>query len=212
MKPDEAQKLVREVATLFPLQVTQAQGKWLAEQFSPLSQPACAAAIKEHRATRQKWDLSQLIEGCKAAEHADDVSRDNARREGTLVDVYRRQRLDLAKAGDVEVILRVHRGWWYAARQSVYRQRIAEFEDATIEQYLEKNSDRFKRRRFFSSAVGCLISCFGAEAAKLGRKLTAQEDREMSDRAERLAATIFADPHDFDLCLQDLRGELVGAL
>lgn len=184
MTKDKASECARVLANNFPNQVNQEQARTFMEQVSALDFDCAVAAIRAHKATRMDgfWNMAQLLEGCRAAERSADQATLNNRREGTNADVYRRQTPQMRNATDIEVILRVHRGWWHKCSRS----------------------DGY-RRKFESSAKYQIYMAMMADV--LGEP-TDQRASEASEIAARFAETIFADPETFALSLQDVRGEI----
>lgn len=129
MNHDDTKKLVKLLAGLFPNQLTVEQGRFAAEKFREFECADVERAIKTHResgATKEGFiDWKNLFEGCRAASKSRSEGEENFRREGTWADVYRRQRQELADAGDYEVVLRVHRRWWWrCGKRDSYRSQI----------------------------------------------------------------------------------------
>lgn len=125
MNHDEAVKMAQKLGSLFqPL--TQAQAKLAIAEFEAFSRGAVEKAIDQHRkggGTREGFiDWPQLFEGCRAAE-ASGKSTGKGTATPTVdlswADVYRKRDPALAQAGDYEVCLRVHRGWWIRSSRSI---------------------------------------------------------------------------------------------
>lgn len=131
MKPDEVTKAVKLLGDLFPGQLTTETVKLLREQWLPLSFDAVSKACKAHKCSPDLKDgfmhVGKLLEGCRAAAHAEKAQTLTTSREGSWCDVRRRQNPQLAGRCDVEVIVRVHRDWWWRDRDRKgegYRRQI----------------------------------------------------------------------------------------
>ena len=118
MTKDEARKIVKHLGGLFPDQVTPEQTQYLGEQLLAFSYAAASKAVKEHRGKHEFINYPQLLEGCRSAERDNLVAATTSGREGSWADVYRRLTPSLAAAGDFEVAMRVHRGWWHKCPQT----------------------------------------------------------------------------------------------
>jgi hypothetical protein len=119
MTADDAKQFVKLLAGLFPNQLTQDQARFAADRFKVFEPGDVRKAIAAHRETHEFINWPQLFEGCRATAKAKEQGAEYARREGTWADVYRRQNpKQLAGASNVEVALRVHRGWWFRCGKS----------------------------------------------------------------------------------------------
>jgi hypothetical protein len=127
MNPDENKKALRLLVSLFSgSTITQEQGSLIRDEFSALSFGAVVEAIKEHRRTHEHVILNQLFEGCRAAERGATTKATVASAgEGTWFDVRRRQNRQFEGRHDVEVALRVYRGWWVKSPQTkIWRRKL----------------------------------------------------------------------------------------
>jgi hypothetical protein len=137
MNADDAKKCVAYLVGLFPNQLTKDLLRFAAAEFAAFEVVDVRKAAREHRGRFEFVKWPELLEGCRlaaelrtggqsrAAAKAEDFHPDNARREGSWCDVRRRQTPYLRGAGDVEVVLRVYRGWWFkCARSDSYRSQI----------------------------------------------------------------------------------------
>jgi len=122
---DDAKRLATLLGKLFPSQLTPELYRFVADGLSQFDVGDAEKAIKSHRAAREFVAPNELFEGCRAAANARVKVSETTRKEGTWADVFRRQRPDLAKASDYEVVLRIHRGWWFKCSKSDgYRRQI----------------------------------------------------------------------------------------
>jgi hypothetical protein len=184
MTPLESDRLTTQLAKLFAGQMTSEQRKFTIREFLAFRVSTVETVIVEHRKAHEFLNYPALFRACADAEKEKSLeSQSPSEREGSWCDVYRRQNPSLVAAWDVEVILRVHRGWWHRCRQA--------------ESYCTKFSD------------GCKSLLFLAGCQKHGRgNMPADEINAALTWAEQTAALIFADPSTFELAMQDLRGEL----
>ena len=132
----EVKSCVHLLGQLFPGQLTEEQARLAVEKIQELDHADVERAIKAHREAYEFITWPQLFEACRAAEReraergraaakAAEPGVDNSKREGSWADVYRRQNPQLAGASDYEVVLRVHRGWWFRCGGSAgYRKMI----------------------------------------------------------------------------------------
>src|SRR4051812_1624070 len=118
MNPAEVKKAVFLLGQLFPSQLTEELARFARDEFKGFEAADVEKAMRTHRATREFINWPQLLEGCRAVAGARTKAEGNASREGSWCDVYRRQRPDLADKSDLEVILRIHRGWWQKCNKS----------------------------------------------------------------------------------------------
>lgn len=145
MTNDDAKKLVKMLGGLFPNQLTQEQARFAYHRFREFERADVERAIKQHRehgATKDGFiDWKNLFEGCRAAAKSLVRTAEDAKNEGSWCDVYRRQRSEFVGKSDYEVVLRIHRGWWFRSGRT----------DGS-------------RTQFRSSCVNLLVSC-GMDAA-----------------------------------------------
>lgn len=179
MTSDEIKIALKTLNALFQGQVNDVQAVMLRDKFKDLSRDAVMSAIKLHREKREGfWDLAQLLEGCRAAERGAQTEARQYIPDQSFAAVYRKQRPDLKKANDYEVIIRVHRQWW----------RECCLPDPKIEGARIPGSDGY-RRKFTSSCINALCSA--------GMEL---------EQAERLSGYIFLEhPRDLQYWLDDVR-------
>lgn len=192
MKPDEVKKAMTKLGGMFPGQFTQEQGKLLAKEFAGLSFAAVCKAIDQHRMNPELKDgfmhVGKLLEGCRAAEHEAEFGPRIAQREQTWCDVQRRLHPQLAQAGDLEVILRVHRQWAV---------RAAGGDDFT--QMSDGN-----RKMIETSCKSQLM----AIAYDPGEEPTAQQSAQTSVWIDEMAEWVWVSVEDFRRMLDDVRGDL----
>ncbi len=143
MTRDEAVQATRRLGGLFPGQLTQEIAKWTAAQFLPFTVAAVTEAVDAHKAAHEFLNTPNLLEGIRAIERKESQVRVNVDREGSWCDVQRRLRPQLHGRSDIEVILRVHRAWLWAAAGGA-----------------EKASDGY-RSRFLSSCRSMLLAHAG---------------------------------------------------
>lgn len=128
MNPEDSKKAIRLLVSLFSGQtITQEQGALLREEFAALSFSPVTAAIKDHRKSHEFLSIPQLLEGCRAAERGDGTEKtETTKSEGSWFDVRRRQNPQYRNRHDVEVALRVYRGWWLKSpRTDAWRKKLA---------------------------------------------------------------------------------------
>jgi hypothetical protein len=139
----EVSDAIKTLCGLFMGQVSDESVLQLRKDFAPFSRQAVFRAIAEHRKSPSLkngyWNYGQLIELCNRTERGEQLEARQFVPAQTFAAIYRQQRPDLAKAGDFEVIIRVHRSWWRAV---CIRGR---FHDGY-------------RRHFFASCVTALIN------------------------------------------------------
>lgn len=116
MTEDEAKKCVKLLVGLFPAQMTPEQFRNAVVEFRAFEIANAQEAIKVHRASHEFITWPQLFEGCRAVSAA--KGEGAARNEGSWCDIYRRQVPQLQGLPDVEVVLRIHRGWWFKCSKS----------------------------------------------------------------------------------------------
>ena len=123
MTVKDAHNCVTLLAKLFPAQVTKEQQRHAVEEFRAFERPDVEKVIHNHRSTFRSIDWPTLYEACRVA---NTKSEDKSLREGSWADVFRRQCPHLKDACDAEVVLRVHRGWWFRGSRSTGDRRSIE--------------------------------------------------------------------------------------
>lgn len=128
MRPDEAKRLLKQLAGLFSGQVTQDQASYILSELAPLDCRNCERAIREHRTFNERINFPELWVACKATlSQATNQAAESPKKtkDLTWADSFRRQRPDLASSSDAELILIIHRGWWNRCNQSdAYRTKF----------------------------------------------------------------------------------------
>jgi hypothetical protein len=125
MTKDDAKKLASRLGKQFPGQLTDERYRSIARRFEAYDVADVAQAIEEHRATREFVTENELYEGIRAAGNAKVKVAETTRHEGSWADVRRRQNPSLAARSDYEVILRIHREFWFrCGKRPSYREKF----------------------------------------------------------------------------------------
>lgn len=127
MKHQHAKDCIRYLGEQFPGRLTQGMAKLLLRQFTSFERDAVMKAIDaftlNHEFKSADIEPKHLLEAIRAEERKTNPPGDNARKEGSWFDAWRRMRPQLGGAGDVEVCLRVHRQWLIEAGET-YREKF----------------------------------------------------------------------------------------
>jgi hypothetical protein len=131
MTEHEAIDCAKLLAKLFPNQLTVETAQQARDEFKKYRIEIVETAIRAHKLLPDLHNgfhnMGRLIEACKIAEQKDHEKTSPTNREGSWCDVRRRQNDYLKDCGDAEVILRVHRGWWFkegVSKSEGYRRQI----------------------------------------------------------------------------------------
>lgn len=125
MKYADAKSFTVKLAKLFPGQVTDGQVSEIVKHFQTCERGAVEAAISEHHRTVKRLDWPSLATVCDQPEQPAVRGLTPVVGEGTWFDVRRRQNRQFEGRHDVEVALRVYRGWWVKSPQTdIWRRKL----------------------------------------------------------------------------------------